>query len=115
MGDFPVTLLEGLYKGLPHHSDRTLGLFSQRRSREELLSPASSISTLSQDPHKKLTSIRCDPDRTHDPSPVVPLLMVTGRPELTPCQTISPLCWLALRNPCAQAAGKQKEVANPKD
>lgn len=34
---------EGLYKGLPHHSDRILGLFSQRRSREELVSPASSL------------------------------------------------------------------------
>lgn len=69
---------------------------------------------LSQDPHKNLTSMRCDPDSTQDPDPVVSLLMVTGKPELTPCQTISPLCWLALRKPCAQTSRETTEVANPK-
>lgn len=40
---------------------------------------------------------------------MVSLLMVTGKPELTPCQTISPLCWLALRKPCAQASRETTE------
>lgn len=40
---------------------------------------------------------------------MVSLLKVTGRPELTPCQTISPLCWLPLRKPCAQARRETTE------
>lgn len=39
--------------------------------------------------------------------------MVAGRPELTLCQTIYPLCWLALiqlaRKPCAQSGKETTE------